>query len=97
MDLCKLTSPLQLASLQPMRSARESRKVDYPGGDLAGRVGASTTMPSAAWQPLLPDPGVEEWINWACSVSKPKPMGFGINAMSSGSFVVNGQVLASRD
>jgi hypothetical protein len=55
------------------RSTREKEEVlTTLGGDLAGK-GVATTTPSAAWRPLVPGPGGEAWINWACSVTKPKP------------------------
>jgi hypothetical protein len=72
-----LQNPEAVAFECAARSPREGQKVDYPGGALAG-VGVLTTMPHVAWQPLVPDPGVEDWINWACSVSKPsKPRWMG--------------------
>jgi hypothetical protein len=57
-------------------SPREGNEVDFPGG--AGK-GVSTTMPSAAWRPQVPGPSGEEWIKWACSVTKPNRMWEAIN------------------
>jgi hypothetical protein len=68
------------------RSTREREEVlTTLGGDLAGK-GVATTMPSAAWRPLVPGPGGEAWINWACSVTKPKPPLWG--------YQINGRMLA---
>jgi hypothetical protein len=92
----RIQLPLQSTAASDGRDASESwlagmaKAIPRRSQDattVADGLAASATMPSAAWRPQVPGPGGEEWINWACSVSKPfEPL----------PLTINFQVLAAR-